>query len=264
MFRYFFSFYLISLCFALNGQKVFQPKQVNINTKGVIYNEERAYDFRIHQSGFSFGYIKGELLTYYKTKYYFVEFGHMKDPRERRQNKNISFPSEGSSTSYTYGKRNSFFQIRAGIGRKRYLSEKAKRKGLAVGVNYQAGLTLGLLKPYYLKLLVIPEDNITNSFLDEQKYSEENHDKFIDDNDIFGGSSFFKGIEETSITVGAHGKLGLHFALGAYDKSVKAIETGIMVDIFPKKVPILVERDEVANKFYFLNLYINLQLGGRK
>ena len=264
MFRYFISFCFIFSCVALHSQKVFQPKQVNINTKGVIYNEERAYDFRIHQSGFSIGYMKGDLLTYYKTRYYFVEFGYMKDPRERRQNKNISFPGEGSSTSYAYGKRNSFFQIRAGIGQKRYLSEKARRKGLALGINYQAGLTLGLLKPYYLKLIVIPEDNIQNSFLDEQKYSEENHDKFLDDNEIFGGSSFFKGIEESNITVGAHAKLGLHFSLGAFEKSVKAIETGVMVDFFPKRVPILVDRDEIRNKFYFLNLYINLQLGKRK
>ena len=40
--------------------------------------------------------------------------------------------------------------LRVGMGAKRYFSEKAKRKGIAIGINYQAGVSLGLLKPYYL------------------------------------------------------------------------------------------------------------------
>jgi hypothetical protein len=33
------------------------------------------------------------------------------------------------------------------VGEKKYFSEKAKRRGVAVGVNYEIGATLGLLKP---------------------------------------------------------------------------------------------------------------------
>ena len=256
---------LIFFCItSLNSQKTVQPKQVNIDLKGVIYKEERAFDIRIHTNGFSMSYNKGQLLTYYKTRYYHFDFGILKDARERRQNKNISFPNEGSSSSFIYGKRNVFFQLRGGIGEKRYLSEKANRRGLAVGLNYEGGITLGLLKPYYLDLIVIPEDNIRESFLESRKYSEELHDAFLNENDIFGGSGFFKGIEETTLIVGAHAKFGAHFALGAFDRVVKAIETGVMIDIYPKKVPVLVERDEIENKFYYLNLYILFQFGRRR
>ena len=167
----------------LIGQKTVQPKQVNIDLKGVIYKEERAFDIRVHTNGFSLSYNKGQLLTYYKTRYYHFDFGFLKDARERRQNKNISFPNEGSSSSFVYGKRNVFFQLRGGIGEKRYLSEKANRRGLAVGLNYEGGITVGLLKPYYLDLIVIPEDNIRESFLESRKYTDEIHSAFLNEND---------------------------------------------------------------------------------
>ena len=62
---------------------------------------------------------------------------------------------------------------------------------------------------------------------------------------------------------GIQAKGGLLFSLGAYDKMVKAVEVGAMVDFYIKKVPIMVESESVSNKPYFFNLYLSLQLGTR-
>ena len=62
---------------------------------------------------------------------------------------------------------------------------------------------------------------------------------------------------------GIQGKLGLFFSLGAFDKYVKAVETGIMFDIYSKKLPIMVETDEISNKPYFFNFYVNFLFGKR-
>jgi len=56
----------------------------------------------------------------------------------------------------------------------------------------------------------------------------------------------------------------MQWALGAFDKKAKAFETGVMLDVFPRKVPLMIEREGVGNSFYFAKLYISFQFGQRK
>lgn len=255
--------FLVCISGATHAQIIFQPKPVEYNFKGVVYKTEKVFEGRVTTSGLVLGYKTGILKSYYNTSFYNFEFGYIKDPRERRQNKNFSFPSNGLSPSFTYGKRNSFWQLRLSAGGKKYLSEKTKRRGIAVGFSYEGGATIGLLKPVYLQVI----QNNTETFqseLVEISYSEENAEQFLAYDDIYGASSFTKGLSETNITVGAHGKIAAHFAMGAFEDRVKALEAGLMVDIFPGKVHILAEREGVKNSFYFLNLYLSFQFGRRK
>ena len=257
---FFFFFFIMS--FAISAQTTLQPKQIDFDWKGVVYKKELAFDIRLHTNGFAFAANFGELVTYYKTNYYHIEFGWIKDPRERKQNKNSRITLFNNSTSFIYGKQNSFMALRAGVGRKRYLSEKAKRKGVAVGISYEVGPSIGLLKPYYLVLERIGEDNVT-SFTSVEKYSEENSDLFLNYNKIIGSGGFFKGFSELSIVPGLQGKFATHFSLGAFDRVVKALEAGIMFEIYTKKIPIMIETPEVTNSPYFVNLYVSLQFGKR-
>ena len=245
------------------GQVIFQPKPVEYNFKGILYNTEKIFDMRLHTSGVILGYKAGRLKSYYNTTYYNFELGYIKDSRERRQNKNISFPGEGLSSSFIYGKQNHFLNLRVSAGGKRYLSEKTRRKGVAVGFIYEAGASIGLLKPIYIEVIRNNEETFEPELV-EIRYSDETADEFLAYDDIYGGTNFFKGLGGTDITVGAHGKIAGHFALGAFEETVKAIEAGIMVDIFPSKVPILAERSEIENRFFFINLYVSLQFGKRK
>ena len=254
---------LMTLCHGTNAQVIFQPKPVEYNFKGVVYKTERIFDMRVTTSGVIIGYKVGKLKSYYNTSYYNFEFGYMKDSRERRQNKSLSFPGSGLSSSFIYGKRNQFLNLRLSAGGKKYLSEKTRRKGVAVGFIYEGGATIGLLKPMYIQIIQNNTETLEPELIDIA-YSEDNAEQFLGYDDIYGGLGFFKGIEETDITVGAHGKLAAHFALGAFEKRVKALEAGLMVDIFPGKVPILAERAEVENRFLFLNLYLSIQFGKRK
>ena len=245
------------------GQKVFQPKPVEYNLKGVVFSEETVFEVRAHTQGFAIGFKKGKLKSYYRTTYFGLEFGYIKDGRERRRNKNLSISGEGLSSPFIYGKRNQLFNFRFSMGEKRYLSEKTRRRGLAVGVIYEGGASLALLKPYYVRVIRTEADRVTQR-LEDIKYSEDNHDDFLNDEIIYGGTNFFKGFTELSPRVGLHGKLGMHWALGAFDKQVKAAEAGLMVDIYPGNIPLLVERNEISNSFYFAKLYISFQFGKRK
>ncbi len=248
-----------------NGQTTLLPKQVENKGLGIIYKSEWAFDARIHTNGMALALNFGDIKTYYKTRYYQFEIGYIKDSRERRQNNNFSLNLNQTSKSYAYGKRNSLFVLRAGFGEKRYLSEKEKKRGLAVGWNYEVGPSLALLKPYYLELIYPLEGDPTGGMIElrSEKYKEENAEVFLDENRIFGSTGFFNGFGELSVVPGVQAKAGLHFALGAFDKYVKAFEVGVMGDFFIKKIPVMVETRDISNKPYFINFYINIHLGKR-
>ena len=246
------------------GQNTFQPKSVNLEYKGIIYRTERSIDLRLHTNGAAIAYNTGRIDAFNKTSYYHIELGYLKDFRERKQSRNFNNNGLISTRSFILGKRNNLLVLRAGKGWKRYLSEKARRKGIAVGYSYEVGPSLALLKPYYLNVVnsTIVDGELVNT-IEEVKYSEENREVFLDRNRIQGASGYWKGFDEISVVPGIQAKGGLLFSLGAYDKMVKAVEVGAMVDFYIKKVPIMVESESVSNKPYFFNLYLSLQLGTR-
>ena len=250
-------------CFILTVTNIFAQANFQIRQaskgKGLVYNKEKAVLIGGRVNGFALGYQWGDLKTYYKTTFYRVDLGFLRHPKETRVNP--SGTTVPTSNSFFYGKQNSFWQLRAGWGEKRYFSEKDANRGVAVGMSYSLGPTLGLLKPYYLTLN-LPEGNGLKLPKNYIKYSEETAKTFLDKNKITGVAPFFTGISETKLTAGGHANLGVHFDWGAYEDFVRSIEAGVEADFFFKKVPILIAKEE--NRLYFLNLYLHLQLGKRK
>jgi len=217
--RIFISAIVLSIAFSVSAQNVFQPKQPGEEWKGVIYRKETAFEIKLQTNGpFSIGVNLGEIKSYYKTNYYHLSIGCLSDPRERSKNKNrpLNFTT---SRSFSLGKQNTVFVLRGGMGSKSFISEKAKRKGIAIGYSYEIGPSIALLKPEYLE--VIKNDNSEDIVLETIKYSEENEDVFLDrTGDVFGGASYFKGFSDMTIVPGIQAKLGLLFSLGAFDKKV--------------------------------------------
>jgi len=258
----FFVLILFCLGLPLEGQKILQPKQVEENLKGIVYKKEKTYDVRWHENGFALAYNSGKIVSYDRTNYYMFELGYTKDHRERRINRNLSFGLFNSSRSFAFGKINSLINIRAGVGKKSYKSEKAKRRGIAVGYNVQAGPSLAVLKPYYLELIYVLDAGASEVELRSEKYSEENAEKFLSD-DVYGSSGFFRGLNEVSFTPGLQARAGLLFSMGAFDKYAKALEVGVAGDLFIKKIDILAESENIKNKPYFIKFYMKLEFGVR-
>lgn len=243
------------------GQGTIQPKQMDYNNKGFLYEREMTIDMRLHTNGFYLGANFAKIKTYYRTRYYHIGIGEIKHPKETRNNRD-NFSGTRSSRSYIFGKANNLYVIRAGIGEKRYFSEKAKQKGVSIGINWELGPSLGLTKPYYIEVysdtgspLEIPTTSI--------KYDEENASRFLDDSRIFGASGFTTGLSEIRPIPGGHAKFGVHFDWGATDEFVKAFEAGIMVDVFAWEVPLLADVEFAENRPFFINLYLSLELGKR-
>lgn len=228
--------------------------------KGIVYDKEFSVDFRLHTNGFALAGNYGIIQTYYKTRLFQVEFAEMRHPREARQRRDFAtLPGTPSPKSFVYGKQNNFYAMHLGYGGKRYFSEKAKRRGVAVGMSYLFGPSIGFIKPYYLELAVLKDGGPMVDVV-EQRYSEENAALFLDEFSIVGGAGFIYGLGEMKFNAGGFGKVGLHFDWGAYDQFIKALDIGFMVDVYYKKVPIMITED---NSFLFMNAYIAIEFGKR-
>lgn len=282
-----FSFTFIALFFqvALFSQtNLSRQFDNNYGSKGIVYNKEFTIDARLHTFGFAIAANFTKIKTYNKSTYFQIEIGELKTHKDFKQSIDNNVLNQASRQTYFFGKKNNLYVLRAGYGKKKYLSEKAKRKGVAIGLNYEGGVTLGLLKPYYLDIRQSDPGNPTNIPTRAEKYNPEQPCNFLDPlGGVHGSSGFFKGLGEVKPLPGIHFKAGIHFDWGAFDEFVKAIEVGIMADVFIKRAPILIHIDQEVidimtiscphlaplevqpnpNRPFFINLYVTLQLGKR-
>jgi hypothetical protein len=246
-----------------SAQDTFQPKQEEEPNKGVIYNKETTFDLRMHTRGLAVGLNFGKLRTYYLTRFYHIGIGELRNHKENRTSLDQAGVGSSVSRPFVFGKQNNFYALRFGYGEKRYFSEKAKRKGVAVGISYQGGLSMGVLKPYYLNLYATENTGPFTSTV-TVRYTEENAAAFLNPWNIFGAAPWTRGLGEIRFLPGIQTQVAVHFDWGAFDEYAKAVEAGIMLDLYFRDVPIMVDQPGIENRPFFLNLFINLQFGKRQ
>jgi hypothetical protein len=227
--------------------------------KGIIYSTELSGGISVHTSGWGIFADLGKRDELKKKTIYQFEFTQIHSSKEVKQTIDFGFSPFGinSPKPFIYGKQNNFYLLNAAIGRQLMLAERAERSGVEVGLKLLGGVSLGLLKPYYLDLLY-PVDNTTQYRILSEKYSEENASTFLDWFSIYGGSGFAYGLDEIKFIPGAHLKAGLNFDWATYDDFLKALEVGVIFDAYYKKVPIMIIE---KNQQFFPNLYVSLQFG---
>lgn len=217
----------------------------------VLYRNEMTGGLVAHSSGFGLNFRRGKHVTGFRKRVWEIEFVNMRHPKEV---KTVN-PYFENSKGFFYGKLHTFHVLRPGIGYQNVLYSKADGRGVEIRYTTFVGGSLGLAKPVYLEIL--HETPVPFEFqLTTEKYNPEEH--FVDN--IYGRAPYFKGVDEMKFYPGGYAKLGLSFEYAAYEEDVKAIETGVCVDVYPKVVPIMAN---TKNKQVFVSLYVNL-LYGRK
>lgn len=227
--------------------------------KGVIYKKERTWDIAVHTNGFLVGYNKGKLHNFRRTSYTHIDFGLIEHPREAKVYANYSNAPQQSRlySSYTYGKQYSLWNLRITRGNIHYLSEKTRKKGLAIGYSTEAGFICGLAKPYYLRITRNLDGRIVS---EDVKYSNKTKEEFLDVSRIEGASSFWKGITEISLKPGISAKAAVRLDPGAFERYARSLEIGIMADLYLLPVDILVTQKK---ELYFVNFFAKIQFGKR-
>ena len=138
--------------------------------------------------------------------------------------------------------------------RDRLISSKTDQGSVAVFWNWRGGYSNGFLKPEYLEVIRIDDDNRTYKV--EERYDPEEH--YL--GNIFGRAPAMWGVSEMTIRPGVFVASSFGFEYGISEEKVSQIEIGFVFDYFPVAPEIMALED---NRNYFSTLFININFGNR-
>jgi hypothetical protein len=227
--------------------------------RGIIYNHELSGGATIHTAGWSIFMDVGRRDEFKKKTLWEFEISQLHNPKEVKQTIDfgLAFFGFSSPKPFVYAKQNNFYLVNVSYGKQFMIAERAEKSGVEVGLKVLGGLSLGLLKPYYLNVLY-PTDNSNNYTIKTIRYSDETADKFLDWFSIYGGAGFIYGFDHIRVIPGIHLKSGLNFDWAQSEDAIKGLEVGVTFDAYYKKVPIMIIDN---NAQFYPNLYISLQFG---
>lgn len=223
-----------------------------------LYEHERSIGLIQHTKGFGASVQFAKQRT--SDNYRLLDFNlySVKHPKE------IRLPNRDmiNSRSFVFGKLNSLFVLKANYGARRILADKLAKNTVRINLNYSAGPIVGILKPvFYDVKVLVPDPQQPDKLISQEKpyrFDEEDTKKQMS---TVGYSNFGYGIGQSTFMFGANAKTSLSFEWGREDNKFYSLETGIMVDAFPKDVPIFAY---INNDQVFVNLFFALSYGTRR
>ena len=234
--------FFFSLLFLLTTFFVFS--QGELDTIRDYRRNSKSIDFSLNSNGYALGFRFCKRLTGFSSRLLGLQLAWLRHPKEVRV-----YNSYGSQSKFVYGKLNHFFTFRLYYGHQKELYSK-REGGVAINSHYLIGPSFGLLKPIYYDVIKHENTIITERF-------DENYIRNI--GQIYGGASFFKGIDEISVLMSAFAKVSLDFNINNKESmSINSLEMGVMIDVFQKTVPIMASD---VNDFYFITFFIAYRFG---
>lgn len=218
----------------------------------LVYFKEIGGGIDIHSRGWGGVFRYSRLTSGFKKITFETELVKIKHPKEIK----VVNPYFEDAKSYVYGKKNSFFVLRTGLGSQTLIFDRAPKDGVEINFIYMGGLAAGFTKPIYLDILV--ETNTQYVYqLKSEKYNEEEHFP----NNIYGYSGFSRGFDELKFHPGAYLKTGLNFDWASQDDLIKSLEVGALLDVYSHLIPIMAPFENVRNKQSYISFYANVILG---
>lgn len=211
---------------------------------GVIYKSEFQGGFAFNTHGYSINLRRSWAPNA------FYERGFELDIAMIRHNKEINRYNYDGGSSYVYGKLNSLYALRLGVLENREIAEKIDIGSIEINYMYSGGLSIGGVKPIFLEVI----DPTSYNSIVVERYDPAEHS--IDE--IYGGTPFTKGFSEIKIYPGIYAKFALNFDYKVSTTKIGTLETGIVVDYYFQKVPIMAYAD---NHSYFIAFYLSINFG---
>jgi hypothetical protein len=208
----------------------------------VLYRNEASGGVFLHSRGFGMNYRRGKHITGEKKRMLEVEMATMRDPKE------VKISHIENSKGYYYGKLNSLILFRPGIGFQNVIFRRGERKSVEIRYSVFGGASLCVAKPVYLEILT--ETQTINT----ERYDPEIHNQ----DNIYGRSPFFTGIDKSKIYPGGYLKFSTSCEYADNSNEIKALELGTILDVYPIPVPIMSVK---KNQPFFITLYASFIFG---
>jgi hypothetical protein len=217
----------------------------------IFYRNERTYAILLNTNGWGGNFRYAKRINGFKKTLYEIDLSKIKHEKELK----ITFSSSQQfGTSFVYGKLNTLFTLRGGIGIQKELFTKEDKGGISIRYFYTLGPSIGLQKPVYYEIFVASPDSLSGIPYETKIVKFESH--LLDQ--IQRRAPFYVGLKELSIVPGLYCKFGFTFEFGKNDASFNAIETGVIVDAFIRKIPILANNQ---NHWYFPGFFVSYRFG---
>jgi len=236
----------------LHAQEIGDDLLAADTSMDVILRKEIEGGIQLHSQGWGLQFRRGSSITAFKKRLMEFDLVSMRSPKEIK----TVHPFFNNSKSYVYGKLNSVYVLRAGLGYHRQLNRKPRSGGIEVRYFYSVGPTLALSKPIYLHII-----NYMGSWIEyditTERYDPDQH--FVDN--IYGRASFFKGFDQIGLHPGAYARFGFNFDYSREHEKIRTLEIGATLDAYPfTPVPIMAFNDK---EYYFLTVYLSFNIGHR-
>jgi hypothetical protein len=217
----------------------------------LVYEKQSIFGLQLRTNGYGAFYELGKMKSNRKTTTYRIDFTEIKNDKEEK--------SLGGSfifgNPYVFGKINYFYPVTFGFGQQYILGQKGNKNGVAVTAIYNAGLSVGLLRPYYLTVDDPSEGERSI------KYNTADSALFVNQSVILAGGGLGKGWGEVKIKPGVFAKGAMRFDYGRYNESVTALEIGLSIEAYASKIPIMLDQKD---KRLFFQGYVAIVFGKRK
>ena len=215
----------------------------------VIYSNQFYFGANLSAQGLGISAYHGKYDDYRNISLKGIEYAKIKHVKE------FKLPSNGGDNSrrFAYGKLNSFQTLRGFISKKKLISDKLRKGALSIGLKYSFGASLGLLKPVYVEVVTAP--GFTGGAVSIERYDPEVHDFGV----IVGRANFLHGLDEIKLEPGLCAKFSLLFEISGERDGIQQVETGLSLDAFSRRVPIMEEG--AKNNQFFANLFLSYSLG---
>jgi hypothetical protein len=223
---------LLSLAFTVISAQESLPggSYENGTNLNVLYRNEAMGKLFATTRGFGATFRQTKHITQKTKSYYDIEIQGLKHPKETKT------VGEGSNRRrFIYGKLNAVTLLRGAIGIQNVLFSKGDHKAVEVRYAYSVGPVIAFAKPYYVS--IYSHNSSGKVSATDVTFNSENFSP--DSGRIQGRSSFIKGFDEMKFYPGITAKFNLSFEYAPYTNLIRALETGISVDYFPKSVPIM-------------------------
>jgi hypothetical protein len=217
----------------------------------LIYSKQSVFGFQLRTDGYGGLFELGKLKSRRKANLYTFEITEIKDPKEEKSPSGLF----AFANPYIFGKINNFYQVKLGFGQQYLLGQKGNKNGVAVTAIYHGGLSVGLLRPYYLEI----DDGAGNT--KKIKFTTADSAQFVDNSVIRGSGGLGKGWGEMKIKPGVYLKGAIRFDYGRYNEMVSGIEIGLSVEAYSQKIPIILNAKE---RQIFFQGHIALVFGRRR
>jgi hypothetical protein len=206
--------------------------------------------------GYGIFFEKGKYKSAKQSMWYRVELNERKHPKEKKTANSINIFS-GQVNSSVYGKSNNFYQLKLGTGFQQLIGGKANKNGVAVSAIYGGGISLGLLKPYYVDAI----DDSSGKTIKKVPFDVFYADPARYGDFPVGAAGFTTGWKELKLRPGLHTKAAMRFDYGRFNEMITAIEAGLNMEFYFKEIKQLVEQKQ---RRLFFNAYVAIAFGRRK